>query len=214
MAQIKLVPKKREYPDGVKLHRTLADGSIEYLTSFKDSDELVRAMSVIDPATGKAYYDTNEAYREAVIELVANTPAEQVGIQLEPRNPIPDNDQMMQGLLEDAYRAEFSDWVDRAGGTDARAKLQFAQHFMNPSDETRTVLEGINRLTQRDAGRPFETFLKERKAAGLGPQCDSMPMESEEELAAKEAAHNKEILEWMAQEEVDAVPGGDEGVEV
>jgi hypothetical protein len=171
-------------------------------------------MSVIDPATGKAYYDTNEAYREAVIELVANTPAEQVGIQLEPRNPIPDNDQMMQGLLEDAYRAEFSDWVDRAGGTDARAKLQFAQHFMNPSDETRTVLEGINRLTQRDAGRPFETFLKERKAAGLGPQCDSMPMESEEELAAKEAAHNKEILEWMAQEEVDAVPGGDEGVEV
>lgn len=172
-------------------------------------------MSVEDPATGKPYYETNAAFREAVTELINNTPAEVLGVQLEPRNPIPTNEEMLEGMRQDAMRQRYNEMVDKAGGNDAVAKYELARLLTDPNAENFEFFGEMNQLTQLDATRPMENFLKERRAAGLGPQRDTAPMESDEEVQAREDAHNKEILEWMASQEVDGdgdVGSGDEGV--
>lgn len=213
--RFQLKPRKRSYPDGVRLHRQLPDGSIEYLESFKDQDEMLRAMSVTDEQ-GRCRYDSDEAFRDAVIALIHNTPPHIVGVELTPRSPIPTDEEMLRGLREDAIREEFDALIDTAGGNNARAKLQLAQHLMNPSDEVRQVLTEMGQLTQLDESRPMESYLKDRQANGLGPDRQTVSMIDEEEDARKEAEHNQEILNWMASQDTDGdvEAGGGEGVGV
>lgn len=213
--RFQLKPKKRAYPDGVRLHRTLPDGSIEYLESFKDQDEMLRAMSVTDDQ-GRCLYDTNEAFRDAVTALIANTPADIVGVQLEPRSPIPTDEEMLQGLREDALRQQMAIMVDKAGGDDAIAKYNLGLMLTNPTEEQAQNFTEMGLLTQLDESRPMESYLKDRQANGLGPDRQTVSMIDEEEDARKEAEHNQEILNWMASQgtDGDVEAGGGEGVGV
>ncbi|MBX3301588.1 MAG: hypothetical protein KF693_05170 [Nitrospira sp.] len=209
----------KQYQDNsdlvIPLWRTYPDGRKERITSFASQEELLKAMDAVDPNSGESLYAKSELFRASVEEIINNTPAEVIGVQLEQRSPIPTDEEMLQGLREDALRQQYQRMVDAGGGNDAIAKYNLALMLTNPTEEQYANYQDMQQLTQPEGNRPYENYLKERKAAGLGPQQDNVPMESEEERAAKEVAHNEEVLTWLASQDIgDSITIGDEGVEV
>lgn len=173
----------------------------ERITSFASQAEMMQAMELRHPTTGKDLYQTDPLYRSAIEGLLASTDAKTVGIATEPMQAIPTDDVMMRGLAEDAARQRYQELVDRAGGNDAVAKYELARILQNPTPEEREGFLMIDRATT--VQRPMEDYLKSRRAAGLGPQKDSIAFESVADLAAKEQAHNNEIMDWLDANETD-----------
>lgn len=190
----------------IPLWRTFPDGRKERITSFTSQEEMLKAMSARDPRTGEDLYQTNQLYRDSIQEIVANTPAQSIGVELEPRSPIPDNNQMLQGLREDALRAQYEDLIEKAGGGDRAAKMakyNLALMMTNPTDQQFQSFGELQQLTQPEGNKPMESYLKERKEAGLGPWRETVPMETEEERAAYEQRKNDEALQFLADQELD-----------
>ena len=161
----KVIPLFRTNPDGTRGER---------ITSFQSQAEMLKCMSATHPETGESLYEKSEVFRRSVEEIINNTSAETLGVQLEPRSPIPTDAEFLQGLQEDARRQEYSQLVERAGGNDAIAKLEFAKSLVNPTEAQYEQYSEINQLTQMDASRPMESYLRARKAAGLGPDRQSI----------------------------------------
>lgn len=203
MAKITIGGKKDYSNDDFALNRVYPDGRVERIESFKDMDEAIKFMSHKNPATGRAYYDESEQVRAAVQRAMANTPAEAINVQLEPRSPIPTNEEMLRGLREDALKQQHDRLVDQAGGSDLIAKYALAQMLMNPTDEQRQSFTEMQAITQPEGARPYEQHLKNRKAAGLGPERMSAPMQTEEELNEYEARKAQESLDYLASLESD-----------
>lgn len=161
----KVIPLFRTNPDGTRGER---------ITSFRSQEEMLKCMSATHPDTGESLYEKSEVFRRSVEEILNNSDAGDIGVQLEPRSPIPTDAEFLQGLREDARRQEYQRLVERAGGNDAIAKLEFAQSLVNPTEAQHEQYSEINQLTQLDASRPVEAYLRERKASGLGPDRQSI----------------------------------------
>ena len=182
MANITIGKKPKDYSnDDFQLNRVHPDGTVEPVTSFRDMNEVIKYMSHKNPKTGRAYYDESAQVRAAVERVIANTPAEVLNVQLEPRTPIPTDEEMLRGLRADALRQQHDILVEKAGGGDLMAKYQLAQMIMNPTEEQYQSFSELQKLTQPEGSKPYEQRLKDRKAAGLGPERISAPMQSEEE---------------------------------
>ncbi len=184
----------------------------ERVTAFKDSTEMMQAMELRHPDTHRDLYQSDPLFRQSVEGILANTEAAAIGVRVEPRQAIPTDEEMMQGLLDDAARQSYAQLVDRAGGNDAISKLELARMIQNPSQDEREALGHINGMTDQSASRPLETAMKNRRAAGLGPQLDVVPMESPDAINAREAAHNEEILSWLDSQNLDGDSSSDLGV--
>lgn len=170
----------------------------ERITCFKDQAEMLRAMDIRNPDTGRDMYSSDPQFRAAIEGLLESTDASALGVNLEKgsyHNPIPDDAEMLRGLAEDAARQRYQELVDRAGGNDAVAKFELAKIMLNPTPEQHAELSLIQELQEN---KPYETYLKQRNAAGLGPERINIPLTSEEEGQAYEDRKNQEALDFLA----------------
>lgn len=184
----------------VPLWRTLPDGTQERITYFKSQEEMLKAMDSVHPDTGESLYAKSEVFRRSIEEILANTPAETVGVQLETRSPIPTDAEFLKGLKEDADRQRFNEMVDKAGGSDAVAKFQLAMALASAGEAEAQFFGDIHSATDPSVNRPMEAYLKERKAAGLGPDRQSIQVfdvRNDEYEAQKE----QEALDFLASQD-------------
>lgn len=190
------------------------NGQRERVTSFESQEEMIKVMGMTDPKTGESLYEKSDLFRRSVEEIVANTPAETIGVQLEQRSPIPTDAEFLEGLRQDALRQQFERMVDQAGGNDAIAKYNMALMLTQPTEEQYQNFSEINQLTQLDAARPMENYLKARKASGLGPERSTVQLWDEHDEAYEEAKRN-EALDFLASQDIgSSVDMGEEGVNI
>lgn len=197
----------------IPLFRTHSDGRKERITSFASQEEMIKAMSATDPRTGEPLYEKSPLFRKSIEEIVANTEASTIGVQLERPSPIPDDATFMQGLYEDALRAQHAQLVDRAGGNDLMAKYQLAQMLLNPTEQQHENFTAMQQLTQPEGLRPHEEYLKQRKANGLGPWQETVQIADDN--SAYEQQKIDEALDYLASQDIDGSTSiGEQGVNV
>jgi hypothetical protein len=164
------------------------------LTSFENMDDMQLYMSMKD-AEGRDLYSTNASYRKTIEEIVANSPALLADNGLARRDVIPTNDEMLEGMRQDAVMQQHERYIDAAGGNDLVLKYQYAEAMLNPTPEQHAAFSEIQERTE--PARPYENFLKANKASGLGPVQFSTPTEDVDLIAQLEAEHNARILADM-----------------
>jgi hypothetical protein len=193
----------------VPLYRTLANGQRERITSFQSQEELLKVMDLTHPDTGESMYQKSEAFRRSVERIMDQTDAAVIGVQTEPRSPIPDDATFLQGLREDALRQRYAEMVDKAGGNDAVAKYELAHALVNPQafePEWVQQMQDTHLITDPSASRPMEQYLRSRKDAGLGPQVDRIAVFNDRD-AEYEARKEQEALDFLDNEQDIAIGG-------
>lgn len=126
------------------------------LTSFKDQDQMLHVMREINPKTGKSYYSESAAYRKTVEALIANSVGVE-GVNYDPTEKRAEN--FIRGLEDDALRQTYNEVVAKAGGKDARAKLEAVRWLQDPANaETIARMEQVTGLG--GTNRPLEQELK------------------------------------------------------
>lgn len=182
-------------------HLTLDQSeAVEQVTQFRDQTEMLAAMDLKHPSTGEDLYSKSPAYRRGFDGIMANTSASSVGVDLEPRQAIPTDEEMLKGMMEDAARQRFAQLVDKAGGNDAIAKLELARAMINPTEAQHNEFSLIQTQTDLASTRPMEQYLKSRKEQGLGPQVDYIQVwdDHNEDYEQKKT---QEALDFLTQEE-------------
>ena len=174
--------------------------AVEQVTQFRNQDEMLAAMSLTHPSTGEDLYSKSPAYRRGFDAIIANTPASTVGVELESRQAIPTDEEMLKGLMEDAARQRYAQLVEKAGGGDAIAKLELARAMLNPTEEQHGEFSLIQSQTDLASTRPMEQYLKSRKEQGLGPQVDHIQV-WDDHNEAYEQKKQQEALDFLTQEE-------------
>lgn len=169
------------------------------VTSFQNSEEMHQAMSLRHPITGRDMYSSDAMYRASVEGILSKTSAAQINVQLERPNPAPTDAEFMAGLIEDAARQRMHELADKAGGSDAVAKLEYALNLQS-KDPARIIENGAIDAIRGDANKPYEQMLKDRRAAGLGPLTMSVSTSSEEADAAYEQSKIDEALDYLESE--------------
>lgn len=179
-----------------QIMRTLDDGTVVPLDAIRTSEEMQWCMELTDEH-GRNLYDTDPSYRATVMDLSEASQdtllAEDTGAY---RNPIPTDEEMLEGLRQDAFQQYVERLADQAGGNDLIAKYNAAHAMVYPTEEQYALLSEAQQRTQPEGLRPFENMLKQRRAEGLGPlRVTVTPDDAQDQ--AYEDAKNAEALAYL-----------------
>ncbi|HEV8328931.1 MAG TPA: hypothetical protein VGQ08_15755 [Nitrospiraceae bacterium] len=167
-----------------------ATGKMEPVTSFDDMDDMQEMMSMRDEK-GRSLYETSAAFRETVKDMAANSPALLADNGLAYRDVIPTNEEMLEGMRQDAVMQQHERYIDKFGGGDLVGKFLMAQMIMNPTPEQREAFSEIQERTE--PAKPFENHLKSLATRGEVLQWTHSTEDTEAQRESEEA-HNQRIL--------------------
>lgn len=151
-----------------------ADG-MPHQDGFIDQEEMLAAMN--DPA-----YDKNPAYREAVEEIMRNTPAEVIGVsatatsadgtKVQLGQPYSTEKATVESMMENAYRDMLFETLAQIDLTTATGRYQYMQYLTDPRNKE--LLDYQESLVTSDTQRTHEAMMVSQAAGHIDRASTSM----------------------------------------